>query len=219
MNHKSQTLYLVRHGESKSNDMNRIQGHSDSGLTQRGLRQARKVAQRLKRVPFAKMYCSDLGRAHATGLTIAKVMKKRLIKDETLREIMLGEWEGLSTKEVDEQYNQGYQQWIQSPSQMVIPKAEKVKAFHKRVRNSIDNIMLKDLKGPILVVTHGGVIASLLSNWLKADFDTVLLNLRVDNTSVTIVEKNSSRIKIHTLNDVRHLDSTDINQKNIFTNR
>ncbi len=219
MSSKSQFIYLVRHGESKSNDTNRIQGHSDSGLTPRGLRQADKLARHLQNIPFSKLYCSDLGRANKTALTIAKLIKKRLVKHIGLREIMLGEWEGLSTQEVDERYDQGYQQWIKSPSRMLIPKAEKVSNFHKRVRACLKEIMQNTSTGPILVVTHGGVIASLLAEWLKADFDTVLLNLRVDNTSVTIVEKNSSRVKIHTLNDVRHLDASDMNHKNIFTNR
>ncbi|EQB98323.1 histidine phosphatase family protein, partial [Photorhabdus temperata] len=41
-------VYLVRHGESEWNAARRIQGQSDSPLTETGEHQARLVAQRVK---------------------------------------------------------------------------------------------------------------------------------------------------------------------------
>ena len=212
-------IFLIRHGESQSNDHNRIQGHSDSGLTTRGLRQAQKTARRLKSMKIQKIYSSDLGRAVTTSQIFAKTLRKKVHKDPLLREIQLGEWEGLTTEDVNLKYELGYERWLESPSKMVIPGAEPIPHFHKRVRTRVDKIMLTEKRGPIAIVTHGGVIASLLAHWLKADFDATLLNLRIDNGSITVVEKNSRRVKIHQLNDISHLAKQDVNHKNIFTNR
>jgi broad specificity phosphatase PhoE len=215
----SLVVYLVRHAESRSNGQNRIQGHSDSGLTPRGIRQSERVAQRLKSTKIQKIYTSDLGRALKTSKTIAKALGQEVHKHSQLREIRLGEWEGLSVDEVNHQYNQGYDRWLISPTNMVIPGAESIIEFHRRVRGFFDELCKLHPSGTILVVTHGGVIASLISHWLKADFDQTLLNLRVDNTGVTVVEKSPARIKIHSLNEVSHLGGDDLSQKNIFTNR
>lgn len=212
-------VYLVRHGETKSNGSNTIQGHSDSGLTDRGHRQAEKVAKRLSRYSFDKVYSSDLGRALTTCRYICREIGQRPQVDAGLREIKLGEWEGLSTHEVNARYRLGYDRWLQSPTRMKIPGAERVTEFHDRVRTRTQEIMASHAAGSILIVTHGGVIASLVSHWLKASFDHTLLNLRIDNTSITVVEKNPHRVKIHLLNDTGHLSSRDLSRHNIFTRR
>lgn len=212
-------LYFVRHGESESNGLNKIQGHSDSGLTERGRRQAEKVARRLARHSFDKIYSSDLGRALTTCRAIAQAVGKKPQIDPRLREIRLGVWEGLSTDEVNARYRKGYDRWLQSPTRMKIPGAERVNEFHARVRTRVEEIMVSHQTGSVLVVTHGGVIASLVSHWLKSSFDHTLLNLRIDNTSITVVEKNPHRVKIHLLNDTGHLGPRDLSRHNIFTRR
>lgn len=212
-------VIFLRHGESRSNLENRVQGHSDSGLTARGLRQAQKAATRLARVGIRKIYSSDLGRAMQTSSVVAKKTGRRVIPDPAWREISLGAWEGLSTDEINQKFRRGYDRWLLSPSRIAIPGAERVREFHSRVQARVKKLFLNETDGPVLVVTHGGVIASLLSLWLDSCFDKTLLNLRIDNTSITWVEKNSQRIKIHTLNDITHLSQRDLSHKNIFTER
>ena len=48
-------LIIVRHAESAFNLENRIQGHQDSLLTPKGLRQAQRLGQRLKKVNINKI--------------------------------------------------------------------------------------------------------------------------------------------------------------------
>ncbi len=216
---ESLVVFFVRHGETESNGSNTIQGHTDSSLTARGRRQAEKVARRLAKHRFDKVYSSDLGRAVATCRAITGKLGQKLHADPRLREIKLGEWEGLSTDEVNARYRRGYDRWLVSPTRMKIPGAETVAQFNARVRSCVDEIMTAHRTGALLVVTHGGVIASLVSHWLKSSFDHTLLNLRIDNTSVTVVEKNPHRVKIHLLNDTGHLGPNDLSRHNIFTRR
>lgn len=55
-------LLLVRHGETVWNLEGRMQGHLDSPLSERGVEQARRLAQRLVAARPVALYASDLGR-------------------------------------------------------------------------------------------------------------------------------------------------------------
>ena len=130
-------LIIVRHAESDFNDQNRIQGHQDSGLTARGLYQAKCLAKRIKKIKIDKIYTSDLGRAFATTREITRHLKLPIIRDPLLREIHLGEWEGMTPEEVDKLYNKGYQKWLKKPSSIRIPQGEKIGHFRNRVTKGV----------------------------------------------------------------------------------
>lgn len=198
-------LIIARHAESGFNNQNRIQGHMDSQLTDTGKRQAVRLAVRLSKMNIKKIYSSDIGRALSTTRTIAKRLGASIIPEPSLREINLGLWEGLTPAEVNKRFQKGYEQWRKSPSRMVIPGGEGIRRFRQRVLKGVERIVNAEKRGPILLVTHGGVIAVLLSHWMKADFDRILLNLKVDNTSLTFVEFNARHVVLHAINDTTHL--------------
>ncbi|MBI3316109.1 MAG: histidine phosphatase family protein [Candidatus Omnitrophica bacterium] len=212
-------LFIVRHAESAFNDQNRIQGHKDSGLTARGLLQAHSVAKRIKKMRVDRVYSSDLGRAYSTTLAIACYTKAPLVRDPLLREIHLGDWEGMTPEEVDRLYDKGYQKWLKKPSSIRIPKGEGLGHFRKRVTTRVRAIARKHRGENVLIVTHGGVITALLADWLKADFDNLLINLQIDNTSITIVEETESRVRLKCINDASHLNGKQRIDHTLFSKR
>lgn len=204
-------LLIVRHAESAFNCENRIQGHQDSCLSAKGLRQAARLGLRVfKRHRIDRIYSSDLGRAFATTAEIAKHHPRlKVVRDPLLREINLGDWEGLTPAEVDRRYRMGYQRWLRKPSAMRIPNGEPMARFRARVTSRVRAIARANRGRTVLVVTHGGVITALVADWLKADFDRVLLNLSIDNTSITIVEETDARVRLRAINDTAHLGPRD----------
>ena len=64
-------LFVVRHGQTKANETNTIQGQGNTPLSPLGIQQAERAAARLRGVTFAAVYSSDLGRAMDTALRIA----------------------------------------------------------------------------------------------------------------------------------------------------
>ena len=60
-------LYLVRHGETKENVANILQGHMPGELTERGIEQARQLCKKLQSVRFDALVCSDLKRCVDTA--------------------------------------------------------------------------------------------------------------------------------------------------------
>ncbi len=206
-------LIIVRHAESAFNLQGRIQGHLDSALTPKGVRQARALEKRIfKKFKIDRVYSSDLGRAYSTTLHITKrlhVALRRITRDPLLREINLGAWEGMTPEEVDRLYDKGFQRWLKGPSKCRIPRCEGITAFRKRIMGRVGAIARANRGKTVLIVTHGGAITCLLAEWLKADFDTLLLNLQIDNTSLTIAEAHDKKVRLMTINDATHLSQKD----------
>lgn len=99
------TIFLVRHGETEWNRARRYQGWSDSPLTATGTAQAAAIGRRLAALPDAgdaSIVASPLGRARHTAEIIAECLGRREppILDERLREISLGDWDGLHRREI-----------------------------------------------------------------------------------------------------------------------
>lgn len=200
-------LIIVRHAESAYNLQNRIQGHHDSLLTPKGRRQAKRLGLRIfKKYAIDRIYSSDLGRAYSTTEAIAAHHRRlKVVRDPLLREINLGAWEGMTPEEVDRLYKNGYQRWLKKPTACPIPKCEGIAHFRRRVTTRVRQIARANAGRTVLIVTHGGVITALLAHWLNADFDTVLLNLQIDNTSLTRVDDNGKHVRLRAINDTSHL--------------
>lgn len=93
-------LHLVRHGQTFFNRYNRLQGWSNSPLTQSGLADADRAAEKLRNIEFAAAYCSDTTRAQITAERILDVnersgnIRPALVADMCFREQHYGYFEG-----------------------------------------------------------------------------------------------------------------------------
>ena len=98
-------IYLVRHGRTAFNVEGRFQGHSDSPLTPLGLSQAAVVGRLLKSlIPEPAdwtLVASPLGRAlHTARIIQGETGLNTPILDDRLREIGMGDWEGLTEEDI-----------------------------------------------------------------------------------------------------------------------
>jgi broad specificity phosphatase PhoE len=96
------TIYLARHGETDWNNEQRIQGHTDIALNQKGITQAQELAQHLKEIHFDAAFSSDLLRAKRTAEIIAEERKLVITTTALLREQCFGEFEGILIDEYRE---------------------------------------------------------------------------------------------------------------------
>lgn len=83
-------LILARHGETEWNTQKILQGHLDSPLTTKGIRQAHVLGKRIARIRLDHLYSSDLGRAYETAKIVATYCQKPIQLDPQLREKHLG---------------------------------------------------------------------------------------------------------------------------------
>lgn len=69
-------LILVRHGESRLNELNRFTGWIDAPLSKKGFDEAHQVADHCQQFEYDVAFTSHLERAHATLLVILSHQKK-----------------------------------------------------------------------------------------------------------------------------------------------
>jgi len=153
---------LVRHAQTVWNREKRIQGRSDSPLTADGESQAIRWGQLLKQFAWDRIIASDTGRALETAKLINVCLNISLTTDIRLREQDWGQWTGktiaqLKTEiphELDEQVRAG---WAFCP-----PGGEDRKNVQKRSQKALLEAAAQWPGNNILVVTHEGVVKSLI---------------------------------------------------------
>ena len=91
-------LYVVRHGQSVFNLMDRVQGISDAILTERGMQGAINMGIGLRDINFRSVYASDLARAYRTAALAMEQNRATqnwtVIQMPELREVSFGIFEG-----------------------------------------------------------------------------------------------------------------------------
>jgi broad specificity phosphatase PhoE len=175
-------LYLIRHAESKANTLAKefVGGRVvETPLSKRGVSQAKALAGNLPE--FTDVYSSPAVRTLQTA-TYAGM--EEMIKEESLLERSLGEWEGKRTEEVytpetmREIISEG---WNYCP-----PNGESKQDVENRLYewlNSQDFIATsKDKK--IALFTHEMVIKAFLKKALGESSDEIFKR-EIDNASVT----------------------------------
>lgn len=148
-------ILLARHGETDWNLERRVQGHTDRPLNATGLEQARALANQLASEPFAAVYASDLVRARDTAKIVAEVHGLDVKLDSGLREKNFGSWEGLTDVEILGRFPEAVRgRW---------GDAETTEMVAERAIATINRIRALHSAGPVLVVSHGGPLRTILA--------------------------------------------------------
>jgi broad specificity phosphatase PhoE len=195
-------LWLVRHGESTWNSARRLQGGRDAPLSPRGRIQARALAAGLASVRFDALYTSPLSRARDTAAVCGAALGLEPVALDDLREVGLGDWEGLTVETVLAQDGDRYERWLRAPVEHPPARGEAMAALAGRVRGALDRLAARHPEGSVLVVSHGGAIASALCGWLGRPLNAIW-TLRLDNASITRVALPAGRVLA--LNETGHL--------------
>lgn len=198
-------LFLIRHGESEWNRLNKVQGLGDPGLSEEGKRQAKQLALRLAGEEIDLIYTTPLLRAKQTARAISNAGAIAIKELESLREITLGTWEGKSFEEISRIFKKDYQAWLKAPSKAKIPQAESLTAFKKRIISSFKAIVKNNDAQNIAVVTHNGVISVFLSYIFKSNFDQLFHLLCINNASLTRIDFIDGKFIALFINDTCHL--------------
>jgi broad specificity phosphatase PhoE len=152
-------LILVRHGETVENVKGICQGQSHGTLSKKGISQAKKVAKALKNEKIDVAYSSDLRRAFNTAKEIMKYHKNvKLVPEKQLREKNQGVLTG--------KHHAFRQQYLIKKGVKHTDElndcGEKWDEVKDRAINFYNKICKKYANETVLIVTHGGIIASIL---------------------------------------------------------
>ncbi len=173
-------LYLIRHGETAEN-ARRILQLPHVPLSERGLAQARALAERLAAEGIARIVSSDLRRAAMTAEALAEATGAPLEHESLLQERNFGSLRGTPYAELeDDPFAPDY----------VPPEGESVAVFHERVERawaSIERIAVAT-EGHLAVVTHGLVCRAFVERYMEGAPDEAAALPRWTNTCLTIAE-------------------------------
>jgi broad specificity phosphatase PhoE len=158
----SMKLLLIRHGEIPSNINKIYAGTSSEGLTERGLAQAKEIADILLHYKIDALYASPVYRAFQTAQIIGETIGKDVRIDAAFREIEMGPWEGLSEKEVAQTYPKEWQIWMSKPAELKVAGREMLDQLLNRVLKGVRNLYQSGNDKAVVVVTHVAVIRVLL---------------------------------------------------------
>jgi alpha-ribazole phosphatase/probable phosphoglycerate mutase len=161
-------LFLIRHGQTRWNVEGRYQGDKDIELNHTGIKQAKLASKYLSRVEFSNIYSSPLTRAMETARIIngRRGLDIKVIED--LKEMHFGKWEGMKFGKINSKYHHDYQKWLDDPYNNSPTGGESFKQLSGRTVSAVNGIVAGNSDGSsVAVVSHGGVILSLLVHWLQ----------------------------------------------------
>ena len=165
-------IVLVRHGESRAQELGIVGGHKGCvGLSDLGRRQAELLRHRLARTgelaDATALYASVMPRAVETASIIAPATgDHEVVQECDFCEHHPGEGDGLAWDEFERLYP-GPEQW--DPHHRRDPEGETWAEMGERVARGLDAIVERHPGETIVVACHGGVIVQSMFRWLHLD--------------------------------------------------
>lgn len=155
------TFYLMRHGQTLFNLRRKIQGASDSPLTELGIAQAKEAGEYLEDIDFDHYYSSTSERASET-LEFAVGNDVPYTRVKGLKEMNFGIFEGES-EDLNPQWENGYDE--------VFPKygGEFRHEVKDRMKKVCTEIMEKEDHHTVLAASHSGASFHFMRNWVDEE--------------------------------------------------
>jgi alpha-ribazole phosphatase len=196
-------IHLVRHGAIQSGEEpKRFIGQLDLPLNEEGLAQAEHLRSVLSGVALSAVYCSDLKRSIQTAAIIARDHGLSCIPKPELREIALGQWEGLTFDEVRQQYPREFEARGRDIVHFHPPGGESFLDCTCRVIPALHEI-LHETRGSILIVAHAGVNRIILSELLERSLED-LFSIGQDYGCLSVVRQKRSRFELSAIDSFKY---------------
>jgi len=199
-------IYLIRHAETIWNNERRYQGTLNSPLSELGWDQSYRTRDALRHAPLRAVYSSPLVRAQETADVIAAPHGLPVMSVDGLSEIRVGEWEGLTTSEIEARYAEAVHQWYTTPHLARIPGGETIEEMRARAVRAFEEIRRRHEGETVAIVAHGGVNKSVILTALGAPLASYW-RIRQHNACINVLEYGGTRVRVLLINETAHLES------------
>ena len=158
----SYKIHLIRTGKTSTDPVKRYVGQSDVPLCPEGRAAMQELAETASYPPVQMVYTSPLARCVET----ADILFPELytVPMDGLMDMNLGAYQGCSFDELKN--DSGFLAWLEDSYQNAPPDGEDTLSFTTRIIGAIQSIfddMMEEKLTNVAVVTHGGVIMTLLA--------------------------------------------------------
>ena len=184
-------LYLVRHGESTANEINRFAGSIDAPLTQLGITQAREAGHSWNGETLDRVYVSPLTRAQQTAQILLDTLSdaapplEATLIDERIRERHFGDFTLQNKTRLQRRFGLNNYEASLYQSDASLHGGEDFEGFRRRVLDFLRSELYPALASgqKVLVVAHKYVI-ELLSLLILRLPDAEGYDLRLPNARI-----------------------------------
>lgn len=168
-------LYLWRHPEVRGGADGVVFGHTDVALSRPGLKQLKGIVRYMSEKKVAAVYCSDLQRSLLVAEDVGKGQdpRRKPIVRQSLRELNLGEWEGLSFKNIQEQFPEALEARWKDLAGFRIPGGESLDDLAERIIPVFQDIIRENLGREVCLISHAGVNRVFLAKLLGMPMERV----------------------------------------------
>ncbi len=160
---RSYKIYLYRHGLTDGNLDGRYIGVTDLDLCDKGKNELISKKEKFEYPNVGIVYSSPLKRCIQSANILYPDMTPQIVED--IKEYNFGIYENKTAEELKE--NEEFVKWLQSSMSVPPKNGDDIREFTKRIKNGFNEIILDMMRKKIsssAVITHGGVIMSLLSD-------------------------------------------------------
>ena len=185
-------LFLVRNAETLWNQERRLHGNQDSPLTENGKKQSQTLADLLEDEPIDIVYSSDLGRAIDTAKAIvSKHPEVKILNCRELRERSHGIAEGLTQKQVFDEYPKLQQERLKNKFLFKNPKGESYLDAQERLKPFVEELRQKHFSHNVLIVSHAGISRILIGLFLNLSPEEIM-SIDQPHETVYVIENADS---------------------------
>ena len=151
------------------------------------------------------MYSSPLSRALDTASAIAARHRLDVITVDALKEINLGNWEGLTIGEVALRHPGLLATRRQDPLHVAPEGGETIADVHARVLPAVREIVAAHPGEAIAIVAHGAVNKAILLSVLGSPLESYG-RMAQDNAAINVLEWHVGTPRVVAFNETAHLD-------------
>ena len=195
---------MVRHGETMWNKENRVLGHTEIELNEKGRKQAERLALALKDETLAAIYSSPLRRARETAEEIARFHGLEVVTDDGLKEVDAGELDGLTFQEMMERYGDFLKEWVKDEPSLRMPGGESIAELQQRTWPAVERMVRDHPDGIVILVSHAFAILSIICKAIGLSLSH-FRRLRLSTASISILNFGGRGTSLVLFNDTCHL--------------
>ena len=196
-----QRIFLLRHGEIQgAGTGKRFIGHTDIPLSDVGCHQAQGWRHWFGDFPRLHIIASDLARCQETVRIIAADRSWSLETSGGFKEIYLGQWDGLSFRQVKERWPEAFQQRGEDLAGFRPPGGESFLDLQRRVIPVFEKAV-KEVRSPLLIVAHAGVNRIILGHILGMPLGN-LFRIPQDYGALNLIERHAGEYRLQLLNQL-----------------
>ncbi|NDV25935.1 histidine phosphatase family protein [Desulfovibrio sp. JC010] len=177
-------IILIRHGEIEG-AKGRAVGQIDLPLSEKGLIQSAQLAESLASFRPSHIYCSPLSRTVQTASFIEKQCGMEAVHVPEIKEISLGNWEGQSFSDIK---SSNPEEFTQRGADLAGFRPRGGESFNDLKKRVADFLRELDEEGPLMTVTHAGVIRTVLHIVLGFPLDNIF-RMKPDYCHATVIER------------------------------